>query len=867
LVRSYPCAAMTVQQSACILPLVQRHASIQPDAVAIRTKTRRLTYGGLNEVVNNFAISLRHAGVQPGALVAVFMDRSPECLGALLGVWRAGAAYLALDPISPPERLAFMLQDAGVQFVIAEERLASLLPHGMFRVLYVHDLLSGQIAEAADPEFSMAPDDLAYVLYTSGSTGKPKGVEVCHHSLANVIAALAEELQLRPGEVLLAHTSLGFDVSNLELYLPLISGGSVYLADTGRVGDGIKLMQALADSGASTMLGTPTLWRLLLDAGWEGKADFRAISGGEILPLELAKTLCARTAAFWNHYGPTETTICATTVRIDATTEKITIGRPLANVTVHVLDADLRPLAAESAGELYIGGAGVARAYRNRPDLTKVSFLADPFSAEASGRLYRTGDLARRLPDGCLEFLGRIDQQVKIHGYRIELEEIEEQIRQFPEIIDAAVAALDRGKDDQRLVAWFESSGPILSLKLREFLKQRLPAYMVPSEFRRLRSMPLNESGKIDRKSLASMASDVTELEHLEIVAGPETGLESRLQSLWEDLLQIRPIALTDNFFDLGGDSLLAALLVTQVKTRFGQNITPDILVECATVKSLSARILTMENRAWRALVALRTEGAKPPLFLIPGLGGSVLLFRSLAARLDADQPVYGVALPSGIVRDRAEVEVKTLAAKYLEEIRAMCPSGPYQIGGHSFGALIAFEMAAQLTQCGEQVGLLAFIDGDRNFAKRFNEVFEDPATPSLVLRRYQAKLKSLIEKGATEVVRRRVEYIKLRKRVKLAQRAAEGDFSTSAFDAKEMMAVMAKDYNPIPTAMSAVLFRARDEVRSVANYDLGWSGLATKGFQIVDIPGQHLTIFDEPNVAVLAAALTERLSAILNRV
>jgi amino acid adenylation domain-containing protein len=865
LVRSYPCAAaMTVHRPLCILPSVQRYASIRPEAIAVRTKSQQFTYRELNELMNRLAISLRRAGVQRGALVGVLMNRSPECLAALLGIWKAGAAYLALDPISPPERLAFMLQDAEVEFVIAEEKLVSLLPERRLRVLYGHDLLFGQIAEPAEPEFAAAPDDLAYVLYTSGSTGKPKGVEVCHHSLANVIAAVAEELQLASGEVLLAHTSLGFDVSNLELYLPLVSGGSVYFAETGRVGDGVRLMEALADSGASTMLGTCTLWRLLLDAGWEGNINFRAISGGEVLSLELAKALSRRTGALWNHYGPTEATICATTARIHSTAEKITIGRPISNVTVHVLDSSLRPVAEQAAGELYIGGTGVARGYRNRPDLTKASFLADPFSPEAGARLYRTGDLARRLPDGCLEFLGRIDQQVKIHGYRIELEEIEEQIRQFPEIIDAAVAALDRGKDDQRIVAWFESKGSILPSELRAFLKQRLPAYMVPSEFRRLRSMPLNESGKLDRKSLESQVVEVAATAHFEIVAGPETGSESALRSVWEDLLQIRPVALTDNFFDLGGDSLLAALLVAQVKRRFGQTITPDMLAECPTVKSLSARILALENRAGRALVSLRAEGGKPPLFLIPGLGGSVLLFRALVARLDAEQPVYGVALPSGIVKDRTEVEVKTLAAKYIEEIRAICPAGPYQIGGHSFGALIAFEMAAQLTNAGEQVGLLALIDGDRYFAQRFEEVFEDPATPSLVLRRYQAKLKSLMQKGATEVFRRRVEYIKLRKRVKLAQKAAESDFSTGAFDAKEMMAGMAKDYNPVPAAVSAVLLRAGDEVRSSANHDLGWSGLARQGLDIVEIPGQHLTIFDEPNVDVLAAALTKRLSTVV---
>jgi amino acid adenylation domain-containing protein len=859
----FDCAALAAtSQPACMLHLVQRQASVRPDAISVRTKGKQLTYSELNRYANKFAIPLLQAGVQPGALVGVFMDRSPESLAALLGIWKVGAAYLALDPISPPERLAFVLRDAGVSLVIAERKPASLLPAHLSRVLYVDDLLSGQCMDKGDPEVSTSPNDLAYVLYTSGSTGKPKGVEVCHYSLANVITAIAEELRLQAGEVLLAHTSLGFDVSNLEMYLPLVSGGSLYIAEPGRVGDGARLIHALRDSGATTMLGTCTLWRLLLDAGWEGKPDLRAISGGEVLSLELAKALSKRTASVWNHYGPTEATISTTTARIDATTDKVTIGRPILNVTVQILDLNGRPVADETTGELYIGGVGVARGYRNRPDLTAASFLPDPFSPESGARLYKTGDLARKLQDGCLEFLGRIDQQVKIHGYRIELEEIEEQIRQFPEVNTAAVAAVGRGQDGQRLVAWFESKNAIPSSQIREFLRERLPAYMVPSEFRRVDSLPLNESGKIDRKLLdASLSATIAEP-----LTGPETDTESRLRAIWEDLLQIRSIALNDSFFDLGGDSLLAALLVTQIKKHFDQNITPDTLIECPAIKSLAARIMTKENPAWRVLVPLRAEGFQPPLFIVHGLGGSALLFRSLAAHMSHDQPVYGVTLPSGVVHDGNEMKVKALASKCLEEVRLICPTGPYYLSGHSFGALIALEMAAQLAQSGEQIGLLAFIDSDRNFARHFEGAYDDPATPALVLRRYQAKLKSLTEKGVLEVFRRRVEYIKLRKRMKLAQQAAENEVSSGGFEAKELMALAARDYSPVLYPGSAVLFRAKDEVRSKTDRDLGWAELISGGLEIVDIPGGHLTLFDEPNVEVLAAAFMERLTPVLSK-
>jgi thioesterase domain-containing protein len=604
------------------------------------------------------------------------------------------------------------------------------------------------------------------------------------------------------------------------------------------------------------MLGTCTLWRMLLDQGWKGKADLRAICGGEVLQLELAKALSKRTAAVWNHYGPTEATICATTTRIDAATEKITIGRPISNVTVHVLNPKLQPVPPETTGELYIGGAGVARAYRNRPDLNAASFLPDPFSLEPGARLYKTGDLGRELADGRLEFVGRIDNQIKIHGYRIELEEIEEQIRQFPEVSAAAVAAVEREQSDRRIVAWFESKRPIPPARIREFLRKRLPPYMVPSEFRRVDSIPLNESGKLDRKSLCAGLSAA----HCEILPEPATDLECRLRAVWEELLEVRPIALRDSFFDLGGDSLLAALLARRVEIQFRQKITPDTLVECPDIKSLAARLITKQNWAWQVLVPLHRDGSKPPLFMAHGLGGSLLLFRSLLAHFGPDQPVYGVTLPSGVVRDRKDMEIKVLASKCVAEIRLISPSGPYYLSGHSFGALLAFEIAAQLAQLGEKIGLLALIEGDRNLAKRLDAAHRQPATPAFVLRRYQAKLRSLNEKGVAEVFRRRVEHIKLGKRVGRAQKAAAGGCSNGNFEAKELMFLAARDYHPLAYTGAAVLFRAKDEVRREGERDLGWTEIVAAGLQIVDIPGGHLTIFDEPNVGILAAALTERL-------
>jgi amino acid adenylation domain-containing protein len=789
-------------------------------------------------------------------LVGIFMDRSPECLAAMLGVWRIGAAYLGLDPLSPPERLAYVLRDSEASFIVTARKFVSLLPAHTSPVVVVEDFLPWRYSDSEYPQVTLFPGDLAYILYTSGSTGRPKGVEVCHSGLANVVTAIADELQLQPEEVLLAHTSLSFDVSNLELYLPLISGGSLYIAEGGRIGDGPRLSAALKESRATTMLGSCTLWQVLLETGWEGKPDLRAISGGEVLPLALAKELLSRTAALWNHYGPTEATICSTTARIDSTTEKISIGRPLANVTVHVLDSHLQPVATGTTGELYIGGHGVARGYHNRQDLTAASFLSDLFSSESGARLYKTGDLVRTLPDGSLEFCGRIDNQVKIHGYRIELEEIEEQLRTFPQMGAVAVAAVDRGDDDRRIVAWFESKETVSPAHIREFLRKRLPSYMIPSEFRQVASMPLNESGKIDRKALSAGCCPIDS----KVVPEPATDMESQLRHIWEDLLHVRPIALTDSFFDLGGDSLLATLLVSQIETYFGRKISPDLLIECPDIKSLAARLRSKNDLVSQMLTPLRTKGSKAPLFIVQGIGGNTSVFRSLSAHLGDQQPVYCMPLPSGIVRDRAEMNIKTVAEKYLAAIRRISPRGPYHLAGHSFGGLLAFEIAAQLTHAGEQVGLLALLDADFNLAKSPDGVYRLPHTPTLVLRRYQARLRSLTEKGLGEVVRRRTELIRLRKQVKLAKRAAEGEVSAGPFGAKELLVLAGREYDPAPYAGDTVLFRAQDEVRDDADRDLGWARIVREGLQVVDVPGDHLTVFDEPNVSILASKLTDRL-------
>ncbi len=443
-----------------VLTQFEERARECPEALAVSFAGRRVTYGSLDEQAKRIASLLGDAGVRQESLVAVYLERTPKLIASLLGVWKAGGAYLPIDLMNPRQRVAATLEESKAAFVLTEKKLASLLPASGAKLLFVDDLASASVADLGPGESSLAPaapslEQLAYVIYTSGSTGLPKGAEITHGALSNVIESIGNDVALQPSDVVLASASVAFDIANEELFLPLVAGASVHLLEQEFVGDGGKLVEVMRRSPPSLVFGTPTSWRLVLEAGWQGDPKIKIIVGGEVLPLSLARTLAGLASAVWNHYGPTETAICATRERIYADTEQVTLGSPIDGVQIYVLDKERNAVAAGEVGEMYIGGAGVGRGYRNRPDLTEQSFLADPFSDVPGARMYKTGDLGRLLPGGRLDFQGRVDSQVKLRGFRIELEEVESGIRAFEGVHAAFAEVVEYGADDQRLVGYF----------------------------------------------------------------------------------------------------------------------------------------------------------------------------------------------------------------------------------------------------------------------------------------------------------------------------------------------------------------------------------------------------------------------------
>jgi len=545
--------------------LIEAQAAKTPDAIAVVAGNAALTYRELDTRANALAAELHARGIGRGDLVGLRADRGVELLIGLVGILKSGAAYVPLDPSFPEERLAFMIEDAAVKLVVDA---------AMCRI--------ARDAERIDVEVD--PNDLAYVIFTSGSTGRPKGVEIPHGAVVNFLQSMARTPGLAATDVFCAVTTLSFDIAVLELLLPLTVGARVVIADRETAADGMRLARLIADSGTTVMQATPATWRMLVDSGWNGGAHLKLLCGGEALPRELAERLLDRCGELWNVYGPTETTVWSSLDRVTKN-DAITIGRPIDNTTMYVVDARMQLVPDGVSGELLIGGAGVARGYLARPELTLEKFIADPFSDDANARVYRTGDIARCRRDGRLEVLGRGDHQVKLRGYRIELGEIENVLARHASVVECVVVAREDRPGDKRLVVYV--AGDCDANALRAHLRASLPDYMVPSAFVALAALPRTPNGKIDRKALpAPEAADVA------VDGAPRNADEATLVQIWAEVLGTPRLGIHDDFFAHGGHSLLATQLIARVSKSFGVEIPLRRLFDAPTVAQFAEAVV-----------------------------------------------------------------------------------------------------------------------------------------------------------------------------------------------------------------------------------------------------------------------------------
>jgi amino acid adenylation domain-containing protein len=562
--------------------LFERRAEALPLKTALVSHNQKWTYRELNRRANDVACKLIELGVGPGVLVGICMERTANMVAGLLGILKAGAAYVPLDPAFPRERLAFMLNDANAQVLITENKSLLALPATEADVVCI-DALDHQ---RLDGNGTLAqPGDLAYVIYTSGSTGKPKGVQVPHRAVVNLLTSAGKTIAFKPEDKLLSVTTLSFDIAALEMFLPLISGGQLILATQQTATDGTILAELIDSSQASVMQATPTTWRLLIESGWKGKKELRILCGGEALSRSLADALCARVGKVWNFYGPTETTIWSTAWKVipDA---PIAIGRPLANTQMYILDSQLQPVPVGVAGELHIGGHGLACGYLGRPELTNEKFIANPFRQDGESRLYKTGDWARYQPDGVVQCLGRIDQQVKIRGFRIELGEIETALRQHTAVADAVVTSREDAAGEKLLVGYLMTrNGPPTAGELRDFIRSKLPAYMVPTHFVMMKEFPLTPNGKIDARRLPAPEGTAPRARNY---IAPRNDHERALVEVWQEVLTLRQVSIEDDFFELGADSLSATRAFARINRRFGTDLPLRAIFENPTVAALA---------------------------------------------------------------------------------------------------------------------------------------------------------------------------------------------------------------------------------------------------------------------------------------
>ncbi|SIT67630.1 amino acid adenylation domain-containing protein [Burkholderia sp. b14] len=716
----------------CVHQLFEAQVERTPEVPALVYEDQTFSYAELNAQANRLAHQLIELGVKPDTRVAICVERSPALVVGLLAILKAGGAYVPLDPAYPSERLAHILADAAPNIVLAEAAGRAALGDAALAECTVLDPAALPALPDTNPSVAgLTTRHLAYVIYTSGSTGMPKGVMVEHCNVVNFLAAMSSAPGMASHDRLLAVTSIAFDIAGLELYLPISQGATVVLARREDVTDPIKLQSRIIEQRISVMQAVPSVWRALLDLP-EPTLNLTALCGGEALPVSLSAQLDGMTQGVWNLYGPTETTIWSSFLSLseqrNTAGSTVSIGRPIANTRIYLLDTHGQLVPLGAVGELYIGGAGVARGYLNRPTLTAERFVPDPFSEDAGARLYKTGDVARYRPDGNLEYLGRNDEQVKIRGFRIEPGEIEACLTVHPQVRDAVVVATGEGSA-KRLVAYVQSEAdePLAST-LRAHVAATLPEYMVPSAFVRLDAFPLPPNGKLDRRALP--APDDAALAH-QAYEAPQGELETTLASIWAELLGVKQVGWHDSFFALGGHSLLAMRLISRVRTALGIDLAIRTLFEAPTLAGLAHHLLKrdgIQKNSFSVLLPLRPTGSHPALFCIhPALGLS-WSYMELSNYLPPNQPLYGLQARGLDGISPLASTLDEMVSDYLEQMRRVQPKGPYCLLGWSFGGNVAHSMAVRLEHQGEKVALLALLDStplvsSNAFAEKENQL------------------------------------------------------------------------------------------------------------------------------------------------
>jgi amino acid adenylation domain-containing protein len=852
-----------------------------PDAIAVRFEQQILTYAELNGQANQLAHFLQELGVQPETLVGICAERSLQMVIGLLGILKAGGAYVPLDPDYPPERLQMMLEDARMPILLTQAHLLERLPlqenNIVDHVLCLdRDWQRIAIAPDANPISNIQPDHLAYVIYTSGSTGTPKGAMNTHRGICNRLLWMQGQYGLTESDRVLQKTPFSFDVSIWEFFWPLMVGAQLVLAVPQGHRDSFYLVDLIDKAQITTLHFVPAMLQVFLETpGLERCGCLkRVICSGEALPLSLQERFFDRLhCELHNLYGPTEAAIDVTCWRCqpDDQLNSVPIGRPIANTQLYILDTHLQPVPIGVTGELYIGGMGVARGYLNRPDLTAARFVANPFAVagQETTLLYRTGDLTYYRHDGVIEYVGRADYQVKIRGFRIELGEIEQVLTQHEQVREAVVTVVHNLQNQSELVAYVVTYEDVSPQALRDFLKRKLPEYMVPAVVICLPSMPLTPSGKVDRRSLPQPDRRVLD-QHLSFVA-PRHAVEVQLAQIWSDVLQLPKIGVNDDFFELGGDSLIAMRLMQAIAQQFGQALPLATLLAHRTIAEMAMVLQSVSHPLPQPpLIALQTQGHKPPFFCVHPAGGHVLCYANLSRYMGNDQPFYGLQA-QGFNGDKTPLErVEDMARLYVNAMTTFCPEGPYQIGGWSFGGVVAYEMAQQLHRRGQIVSRLAILDSYVPILLNPSKVIDDAYLVGVLSRVFGGMF------GLDNLVSpQEIRHLKLSQQIDYIIEKAKGSGifppQVEHQQNRRILEVLVGTlratyaYHRQPYPGKVTVFRAREKHVMAPDPQLVWvelfAVLDAIDIEVINVPGNHYSFILEPHVQALGRAIADYLA------
>jgi aspartate racemase len=853
-------ATTTPYPQQCVHRLFEAQVEKTPDAVAVIFEKEQLSYRDLNRRANQLAHYLRGLGVGPEVPVGVCMERGVEMVVSLLGVLKAGGAYVPLDATYPPERLSFMLEDAGVRVLLTQGRLLESLQTHKAKVVHLEtdwQEIARQVKE--NPVNETTAENLAYVMYTSGSTGTPKGVSIPHRGVARLVKE-TDYCRMTPGEVFLQFAPISFDASTFEIWGCLLNGARLVVFPA-HLPSLDELRKTIQEHRITTLWLTAGLFHQIVEDEPDSfKHVKQLLAGGDVLSVAHVQKILEKhpECQLINGYGPTESTTFTCCYQVTADWQvgtTVPIGRPVANTQVYLLNRHMEPVAVSEMGELYIAGDGLARGYLNRPELTAEKFIPNPFSREVGARLYKTGDLARYLADGNIEFHGRIDNQVKVRGYRIEPGEIEAALTGHPAVGQCVVVARQEAAGDKRLVAYAVAAQGQTPTggELRSLLKKKLPDYMIPAAFVMLESLPLTPNGKVDRASLPPPDSARQEPEA--VFTPPRYDVERMLIQIWENLLNVRPIGIKENFFDLGGNSLLAVRMVSEIKKMYGRTIRLSSLFQGATVEQIASELRQdAESYSWPTLIEIQRGGLKRPFFCVSAPNVNALGYISLARHLGPDQPVYGLQSQyrdTGIDEYNQAV-VEELAAEYITAMREVQPEGPYQLGGLCRGAHIAFEMARLLDAQGQKVSLLAILD---------TWVMENTYSYLWYLDHYVNRVRLLTRLNPAEQLNFALKKVRSVARGILDKFSASDGQPSGRRPGDELRDIYWPGRDFVPTVHSGriTVFRIHKQPYTrIRDATLGWGKRAAGGIDVHTIPGEHHTILREPYVQMLAQKLND---------